>query len=245
MEALVNDWRAKWHDCTYGGTNSSFPFGWVQLDASGMAPSKIYTEDGAANNTPSHGDPVGEWHTGFSGVRAAQTATLLAVANTFQAVSLDTPAINGWVHSPFKQPVGARLARGALSVAYGVPGLTAPLTATATVPTAEGQLTVTIHGAEAQPVHLEVRSALGFEVLGGDQVWRWAPILHTDATAAAVVLGNASGASAVRYLWYMAPCTQTPYRCPIYAMVKALPGRLSGEKDFVPLGPFIQNLSFS
>ena len=51
------------------------------------------------------------------GIRWAQTAAL-AVPGTYQAVILDTPAANGWIHSPYKAPVGARLARQALATAY-------------------------------------------------------------------------------------------------------------------------------
>ena len=40
--------------------------------------------------------------------------------NTFMAVILDTMNPTGGVHSPYKQPVGARLARAGLEVAYGV-----------------------------------------------------------------------------------------------------------------------------
>ena len=46
---------------------------------------------------------------------------------------LDTPIANGWVHSPYKQPVGARLARAALVDAYGVSGVHAAVCATAQV----------------------------------------------------------------------------------------------------------------
>ena len=40
-----------------------------------------------------------------------------------QAVILDTPVASGSVHSPYKQPVGARLARAGLAVAYGMDDL--------------------------------------------------------------------------------------------------------------------------
>jgi hypothetical protein len=56
---------------------------------------------------------------GFPSIRLAEANTL-ALPSTFQAVILDTPVASGSVHSPYKQPVGARLARGALAVAYGM-----------------------------------------------------------------------------------------------------------------------------
>lgn len=56
---------------------------------------------------------------GFTGIRYAQTNTL-SMPKTFQAVIIDTPDTSGSIHSPFKQPVGRRLARGGLAVAYGM-----------------------------------------------------------------------------------------------------------------------------
>ena len=82
----------------------------------------------------SPGDPTGAYHAGFAGIRWAQTNALRDVPGTFQAVSLDTPAVNGWVHSPFKQPVGSRMARAALSTAYGVPDMKASLNFDPSVP---------------------------------------------------------------------------------------------------------------
>lgn len=61
---------------------------------------------------------IGQWEPGFPSIRLAQT-NALSLPNTFQAVILDTPVASGSVHSPYKQPVGARLARGGLAVAYG------------------------------------------------------------------------------------------------------------------------------
>ena len=67
---------------------------------------------------------------------------------TFMAVSLDTPNPTGGVHSGFKRPVGARLARAALAEAYGVDvgGATARIASVSAVG-AGGTVTVTLSGA--------------------------------------------------------------------------------------------------
>jgi hypothetical protein len=44
-----------------------------------------------------------------------------SLPRTFMAVLLDTPVASGSIHSPFKQPAGDHLARGALDAAYGIP----------------------------------------------------------------------------------------------------------------------------
>jgi hypothetical protein len=68
--------------------------------------------------SPDASDPLGQWSAGFPSIRNAESQTL-ALANTFQAVIVDTPVASGSVHSPWKQQVGARMARGALKVGYG------------------------------------------------------------------------------------------------------------------------------
>ena len=85
---------------------------------------------------------------------------------------------------------------------------------------------------------IDVRSAVGFEVLGSDGLWHSTPIVRRPARDGAILLsGSPKGARAIRYLWYMAPCTQQPYQCAVYAAVAPL-GRESGEMEWLPLGPF-------
>ena len=92
-------------------------------------------------------------------------------------------------------------------------------------------------------LEVEVRSEKGFEVLGGDGAWHFTPIVHSDAGAATLTLGGLpTGARAVRYLWYTAPCGMRPYGCPVYVRVAALGGAESGEREALPLGPFLQSL---
>jgi hypothetical protein len=41
----------------------------------------------------------------------------------------------------------------------------------------------------------------------------------------------------------MAPCSQQPYKCAVYASVGAALGTESGEMEWLPLGPFYQSFS--
>ena len=155
----------------------------------------------------------------------------------------DTPVASGSVHSPWKQQVGARLARGALSVAYGMPEV-AKVNPTATSAKLSGTaITVELTGLGANGVMLHSGNKLGFEALGKDGSWHSTPI--TSHATSSVTVGPApAGAKAVRYLWYQSPCgddSKVRYRCPGYVKVEAL-GGLSGELDALPLGPFVAKL---
>ena len=100
----------KFHKYTDNATPADFPFGWAQLNSVGGA--ALYPA-----STPARSTDI--WDSGFSSIRLAESTTL-SLENTFQAVILDTPVASGSVHSPYKQPVGARLARGGLAVKYGM-----------------------------------------------------------------------------------------------------------------------------
>eukprot|EP00947_MAST-08B_sp_MAST-8B-sp1_P001432 g1432.t1 len=231
FRAMIDDWRSKWAFGTGGATDPDFPFGWAQLNSNGVATPL------AANFTsrlePGQEDNLGQWGAGFPGLRAAQDFTL-AAPNTFQAVILDTPVASGSIHSPYKQACGARLARGALSVAYRQPHET-PRFAEAH---ASGKtVTVSLSGVS---LGLDIRAKFGFEVLGNDTTWHAAPIVSSFDGSVFLDTSRAPGGkpTALRYLYYTTPCGMTTYNCPIYAKAKAL-GQLSGEFDFLPLGPFI------
>lgn len=231
--AMIEDWRAKWAEGT-GGATAVFPFGWSQLNSDGganvWAPGKTTP---ASTSDPT--DPLGAWSSGFPSIRLAESSTL-ATPNTFQAVIIDTPVASGSVHSPYKQPAGARLARGALATAYAIPQ---PDPVVVSAATAGDSVTVTLGGLAGGTI--ETRTALGFEVLGADKNWHVTPI--TGTSNGTITIGSVpAGPSAIRYLWYSAPCgNAAPYQCPVYVKVQAL-GSLSGELDSLPLGPFIMKL---
>ena len=254
FRAMIEDWRAKWAEGTDGATNPDLPFGWAQLNScSNTGVASNYQSP--VKNVPSEDDPLSAWNsltagcqeTGFCGVRWAQTSAL-ALPNTFEAVTLDTPVASGSIHSPFKQPVGARLARGALSTAYGQRHTLSPVVASVTkhhnYMGQEGAATivVTVGGLGPNPPWpLEIRNHLGFEVLTKDGVWQSTPIKSSEGVALTLDAANATDGLALRYLWYTTPCGVQPYRCTVYAQVPALRG-LSGELSFLPLGPFIVQL---
>jgi hypothetical protein len=79
---MIEDWRAKWAQHN-GESDAAFPFGWAQLNSNGGA--EFYST--ATKNTPTAGDPLGQWSTGFPSIRNAETHTL-SLQNTFQAVIL-------------------------------------------------------------------------------------------------------------------------------------------------------------
>ena len=233
--AMIQAWRSLWTKNTGGTTAPEFPFGWVQLNSNGAL-------DGPRGNpdtpiSPLHNgteDPFGAWTPGFPSIRWAQTKSLAAVPNSFQAVVLDTPSPSGAIHSCHKQPVGSRLARGALATAYGRTDL--QLTAAVSTAHASGkELIVTITNASS----LIVRSTLGFEVLAGD-AWYSAPIMNTDGVHTLTLsLANVTGeVAAVRYLWGNSPCSRDIFSCPVYVPVPKL-GSLTGENDTMPLAPAI------
>ena len=57
--------------------------------------------------------------------------------------------------------------------------------------------------------------ALGFEVLGADELWHSTPIVGSGADS--VTVGPAPrGARAARYLFYASPCGLECYQCPVY-----------------------------
>ena len=242
---MIRGWRSIWA-ATSGTTDPEFAFGFVQLNSVG-------TPAGYGNltykNPPRSGvppyptaspdDPDGRWsgNPGFPSVRWAQ-AHALSLPNTFQAVSLDTPFFSGAVHSPYKQPVGARLVRGALSVAYGGAQLAShnPTAGSAMVVKGTDTIRVILTNLTTAGL-LPARRTIGFEVLGANGFWNSTPIVSTTATTVTVG-GCPSGARTLRYLWYNCPCTTVPFMCPLYVAAPAI-GSLSGELDSEPIGPFI------
>jgi len=257
--AMIEDWRAKWHALTDNATARQFPFGWAQLNSDGTGRQDYTNRTFNPLHPPANcgrgcapacsSECLGRYHewgdygNGFTGLRYAQSAAL-RVRNTFQAVIIDTPVASGSIHSPFKQPVGRRLARGALAVAYGRKELhAADPVATGAVLRA-GAVEISVGGLGRGGLMAAI-GARGFEVLGNCSgptlCWMSSPI--SAASADAVTLSALPAQpQAVRYLWYIDAVGVHPFRAPIYTKALPLPGAPGikyGNGELLPLGPFL------
>lgn len=252
--AMIEDWRAKWYAGTGGETDEAFPFGFVQLNS--VSNGTVY------NNPvdPSRGDPLSPSF-GYGGIRWAQSAGYgyapnEAMPGVFMAVSVDTPdrpypvPINGRpggdagfnVHSPFKQPTAARLARSGLAEAYGITMDTVGPVARS-LSRAGQHLVLAISGVAGGILPVKP-AARGFEILVGDE-WQSVPIVAqtSDTVTIASPSEHAQG-NKLRYNWYSNPCGEECFDCAVYVRVKPI-GNLSGELDFLPLAPFIMDIPAS
>jgi sialate O-acetylesterase len=247
--SMVDAWRGAWHDGTGGETDPSFPFGFVQLNS--MGNDSVYDNPSAAGNFSSPFSP------GFAGLRWAQTSghgyvPNDAQPNTFMAVAYDTPdrpvpaPIDGHagadpgfnVHSPFKQPTAARLARAALATVYNVTVDTVGPLPGRVIRSADGRsLVLTVERAGSGVA--ELRTSRGFEVLAGE---KWVSVPAVSRTASTVTISPVpAAASKLRYNWYTNPCGLNCYGCAVYANVQPV-GNWSGELPFLPLPPFMVDL---
>jgi hypothetical protein len=240
--AMVHAWRSLWRKNTDNATEADFSFGWAQLNSYGAPDGprgNPHTHTAPASNNPA--DEFGAWAPGFPSIRWAQTKSLASIPNSFQAVILDTPSPSGAIHSCFKQPVGSRLARGALATAYGATDWQYRSAYVSSAHRAGQELVVKIANASS----LIIRAPLGFEVLtqgppGTNGLWHSAPIIRTDGQCTITLsLSNVTGTVvALRYLWSRTPCSGDTFSCPVYYPVRRL-GVLTGENDSLPLGPAI------
>eukprot|EP00664_Eupelagonemidae_sp_cell27_P006023 gene6023-701_t len=113
----------------------------------------------------------------------------------FMATSYDTPDVPAGkgdpgynVHSPYKQPAAARLARAGLAVAYGVDvGTYAPFWAGVSRG-GGGEVTLTV-GNLTGDSKVELRAAVGFEPA------TWDSVNVTAHAAAAVTVGGVPAAA--------------------------------------------------
>lgn len=277
---MIKDWRNKWKNSTDGATDPVFPFGWVQLNSDGpygagyrnaSSPGGIFNPSNPPRNCGQGCSPecnttcLGKFHEwgdygqGFTGIRYAQTNTL-SLPKTFQAVIVDTPVASGSIHSPFKQPVGRRLARGGLAVAYEMASahVVDPVVSSVMLSPDEHSLTVNVAGLGSRGL-VAVLGASAFEVLGHCDpqpaagtctqatclCWTSTPIV--SATKTTVTIGGLPASpQAVRYLWYISPYAidgklLRPFVAPVYALADSIPHavEIPGGSDTLPLGPFV------
>eukprot|EP00039_Didymoeca_costata_P023904 m.8650 g.8650 ORF g.8650 m.8650 type:complete len:204 (-) comp3935_c0_seq1:5-616(-) len=170
----------------------------------------------------------------------------------YMAVSYDTPDRpyptkfgNGRVdpgfnvHSPFKQPIGARLARAGLKMIYNVSIENVAPRLESITTTAEGFL---LKFSNLYNTSLELHSTRGFELLV-NSTWCSTTINPKLSTSTMVFVnsGTCGNAKRIRYNWYDNPCGMNCYQCAIYAKVAPL-GDYTGELPFLPLGPFVADI---
>ena len=261
--AMIHDWREQWSAATYGEVPVDVPFGYCQLNGNGKGstyqqiygdPKSSAKQDRSRTNNPMPPVRFDYDAGGFPNLRWAQSAGYgrnpnAAQPNTFQAIILDTADPQGGIHSPYKEAAGTRLARASMIQAYGRTDLTpGPILGGVSACTAGGTVTVTINNT-GQGVVLHTDGAMGFEALPFEHTpysvfWTNVPIISHTPTS--VTLGNVpANATRLRYLWMSNACTTELFKCPVYVTVEPLQGGLSGEHDFLPLGPFLADIPAS
>ncbi|KAH3888285.1 sialate O-acetylesterase-like [Dreissena polymorpha] len=227
IEAMISDWRAKFHQASKNQTSNTFPFGFVQL-----APNRNVT--GA--------------HTGFPDLRWAQTAEYGYVPNptlknVFMAVAMDLPdyaSPYGTIHPRTKEDVAVRLALAARGVAYGQQNIDFKGPFPTHFSQTGQKLTVEYDNGNTD---ISVRTTAGFEVCCGlseshvcpGNGWTAAPISGHSATSVTLDTSGCQGHShvvaGVRYAWEESPCDFK--KCAVYGLGTNLPA-----PPFVKQAPF-------
>ncbi|XP_067675186.1 sialate O-acetylesterase-like isoform X2 [Haliotis asinina] len=223
FQAMISDWRQKFHQASLGETSASFPFGFVQLAA--------YRDN--ATTVAS-----------FPGLRWAQTARHGIVPNqdlknVFMAVAMDLPDYNspyGSVHPRYKQDVARRLVLAARAVAYKEPGVKyqGPFPKTVTNNKAHHTINLIYNYGP-----IMVQSNNGFDVCcstattcGGHDTWVAAPIQsHQDNEVVLSTTACTHNVVGLRYAWRESPCDYK--KCAIY-----------GKDTSLPAPPFIHTDNF-
>jgi sialate O-acetylesterase len=177
LPAMITDWRQQWHQ-------GDFPFLVVQLP-NYLAPQTEPVE-------------VGTW----ADFREAQLS-VLSVPNTAVAVTIDLGEAND-IHPGNKAPVGARLAKAALHVAYHRKGAySGPLYKSMKV--VDNKIVLSFDHVEGGLV-VKGDVLKGFAIAGADRKFVWAQAEIKDDTVV-VWADSISQPVAVRYGWaHNPPC---------------------------------------
>jgi len=227
-QALIADWRTRWH--TQSGTPMNLPFGFVQLEPTAN-PSIRWDETAHRISTPN-----------------------ACLDNVFMAAALDFGDTVAGVHTRYKRPISARLALAARAVAYNETDVyyTGPIAHLATVSADNRTVTLKFVGVESGGI--EVRSPAGFSVCGAKRqadCYKWSNDgLFVNATARPgavpdeVVLDVPPGMNAVggigvvRYEWAALPCNWPELeKCAIYSNDLPAPPFMIGVGVASPLQP--------
>lgn len=213
--AMIDDWRAAFHEGSEGQTDKDFPFGFVQLST--------YQKSKSNDNFP-----IIRWH---------QTADFgyapnPRMRNTFMAVAVDLcdeASPYGSIHPRDKQSVAHRLALGARAVAYGEKEIEfqGPFPKDILVVENEAYMNITYN----QKLLIKSTSCSIFEVgcpspqFGDMEDFQWIPAKSISFFLNMVSVSYKgcckSNITAVRYAWSDWPCEYK--QCPLYSFDGLLP----------------------
>ncbi|XP_069470638.1 sialate O-acetylesterase isoform X1 [Ambystoma mexicanum] len=213
--AMIDDWRASFHEGSEGQTQKDFPFGFVQLSTNVKTP--------ICDNYP-----VIRWHQTDDFGYAPNPK----MPNTFMAVAMDlcdetSPFAS--IHPRDKQSVARRLSLGARAVAYGETGISfqGPFPEKITIAAADAYMNITYN----QKLHTMPANCSIFEVgcssgpMGGRNDVQWTPVKSLSFSPQTVTVSYkgccAQAIAGVRYAWSDWPCDYK--HCPIYSADGTLP----------------------
>ncbi|KAJ8368838.1 hypothetical protein SKAU_G00088660 [Synaphobranchus kaupii] len=209
--AMIDDWRAAFHEGSGGQTAVDFPFGFAQL----CTHSRTGKDEGF---------PELRWHQsadyGFT--------PNPRMKNTFMAVTLDLPDYKspwGSIHPRDKQDVAYRLTLGARAVAYGEKGVSfqGPFPAKFLV----GGDSINITYTQAVSVTpsksvFEICCTQEKKPCSSNSTWLPAPIMQWGQRYVQVSIATCGKmVSGLRYAWRDWPCKFKS--CPVYSADRELP----------------------
>jgi sialate O-acetylesterase len=170
---MISSWRDEWGQ-------GDFPFYWVQL-------------------ADFRNESLEPGESSWAELREAQTMTMDKLANTGEAVIIDTG--EGYdIHPKDKQTVGRRLARWALAKNYGV-DMTCQSPRYKSMEKSGNKVTLTFDHVGAGWRPFDVREARGFAIAGADKKFVWADAKILKDGRIEVSSDQVADPVAVRYGW--------------------------------------------
>ncbi|KAJ8368837.1 hypothetical protein SKAU_G00088650 [Synaphobranchus kaupii] len=209
--AMIDDWRATFHEGSGGQTAADFPFGFVQISTD-------------VKSSQSESFPILRWQQ-TAGYGFAPNPRM---KNTFMAVALDLPDETsrwGSIHPRDKQDVAYRLTLGARAVAYGEKGVSFQGPFPAKVLLSGDSINITY----TQAVSVTPSKSV-FEICctqektpcRSNSTWLPAPIMQWGGRYIQVSVSMCENVvSGLRYAWRDWPCNFKA--CPVYSADRELP----------------------
>ncbi|CAF1151004.1 unnamed protein product [Adineta ricciae] len=200
---MIQYWRSIWHERTTSNTDSTFPFGFVQLS----------TREATGNVIG--GFPWIRWHQTFD-VGYVPNDVL---PNVFMATAMDLRDDKGGIHPRNKLDVGYRLSRSGLAIAYNLTNIPyqGPIIVDFSIIPHTHQIQVMYSDKISRGVHL--RNTNGFEICciaedvckSNETVWVTAPASEIKGSPLSISLTIPSPCISkklfgYRYLWRETPC---------------------------------------